>query len=92
VFGGLWYHESEALKHHHLTEEIPRPDHNIKLWSKNMKIFGLITVCLIVISGAGFAFMTYSDGGSSDQNKKSDVILVPAPILKGGVKSPVASF
>jgi hypothetical protein len=92
VFGGLWYHESEALKHHHLTEEIPRPDHNIKLWIKNMKIFGLIIVCLIVISGAGFAFMTYSDGVSSGQNKKSDVILVPAPILKGGVKSPVASF
>ena len=92
MFGGLWYRESEALKHHHLTEEIPRPDHNIKLWSKNMKIFGLIIVCLIVISGAGFAFMTYSDGVSSGQNKKSDVILVPAPILKGGVKSPVASF
>jgi hypothetical protein len=57
-----------------------------------MKTFGLKIVCLIVISGAGFAFVTYSDGGSSGQNKKSDVILVPAPGLKGGVKSPIASF
>ena len=57
-----------------------------------MKTFGLIIVCLIVISGAGFAFVTYSDGGSSGQNKKSDVILVPATSLKGGVKGPIASF
>lgn len=57
-----------------------------------MKTFGLIIVCLIVISGAGFAFVTYSEGGSSGQNKKSDVILVPATSLKGGVKSPIASF
>jgi len=57
-----------------------------------MKTFGLIIVCLIVISGAGFAFVTYSDGGSSGQNKKSDVILVPVTSLKGGVKSPIASF
>lgn len=57
-----------------------------------MKIFGLVTVCLIVISGAGYTFMTYYDGGSSGQNKKSDVILAPAPILKGSVKSPVSSF
>jgi hypothetical protein len=57
-----------------------------------MKPFGLIIVCLIVISGAGFTSMTYSDVGSSGQDKKSDVVLVPAPVLKGGVKIPIASF
>ena len=57
-----------------------------------MKTLGLILVCLIVISGAGFAFMTYTDGRATDQTKNSDVILVPTPVIKGGVKSPVASF